>query len=80
MVTRFRTLIASAPFYSYESSTDKGVYKTVLGPSLYLTPGTYYWQMKGTKDAPSIAEYQSPIYTFVVTPKSPPPSPPAATS
>jgi hypothetical protein len=60
-------------FLFFESSTDEGVY-TSAGPSRYLRAGTYYWQM----EAGGGPEYQTPIYTFVVTPKPEPPSPPAA--
>ena len=62
-------------FFTFsESGTDEGVY-TSQGPSQYLRPGTYYWQMEAVKYSAS-AEYQTPIYSFVVTPKPAPPSPP----
>jgi hypothetical protein len=64
-------------FYFFESSTDEGVY-TSYGPSRYLKAGTYYWQMEAEYYHPPGVEYQTPIYSFVVTPKPAPPSPPAA--
>jgi hypothetical protein len=66
-------------FWFFESGTDEGVY-TSQGPSRYLRAGTYYWQMEAKHYFP-LAEYQTPIYTFVVTPKpAPPPSSPPPSS
>jgi hypothetical protein len=65
-------------FPFFESSTNEGVY-TSQGPAPYLRAGTYYWQMEADKFF-SAAEYQTPIYSFVVTPAPAAASrPPAAT-
>ena len=61
-------------FFFFESTTDEGVYTSYEGPPRSLGAGTYYWQM----EAGVVSEYQTPIYSFVVTPKPAPPSPPAA--
>lgn len=72
---------AELGYFSFsESGTDEGVY-TSQGPSHYMKPGTYYWQMEAEKfnysPCCSQVEYQTPIYSFVVTPK---PAPPPAVS
>jgi hypothetical protein len=67
----------------YESYTNEGVY---TGSSIFgREAGTYYWQMEGKVFSCPPPEYQcysvkyqTPIYSFVVTPKPAPPSPPAA--
>jgi hypothetical protein len=56
-----------APFYFNESETNRGFFRTnTEEPSRYLPQGTYYWQMEGLKE---VLGYQTPIYSFVVTPK-----------
>lgn len=67
-----------------ESHTNEGVYTGSSNIPIFLEAGTYYWQMEaGVFSCPPpeyqchSVKYQTPIYTFVVTPKpAPPPAPP----
>jgi len=62
-------------FSLLESSTHEGFYQSVSGVASYLHAGTYYWQMEAV-DFSALREYQTPIHSFVIAPKSgTPPSP-----